>query len=105
MMLFVFTSVVIIIFFISMINYYFQRSRYKYATEEEKSKLSILESPSTWSIFTFISGFILLIAIIFAIGNMTGGFSNVQKTQDTINQYQNDSSTQSDSTDQSDSTN
>jgi hypothetical protein len=101
MTLYVFTAIVLIFFFICLVNYEFQKYKYKYATKEVMKKLSILESPNTWIICTFISGFILLVGVVFAIGNMAGGFSNMQNTQNMINQYQNSISTQNDSTNQS----
>lgn len=91
MKLFLFATAILIFFFICIVNYHFQKIKYKYATNEQMKKLTVIEHPNTWMISAFISGVLLLVALIYAIGNVSGGFGNLENTRDTINQYQNDS--------------
>lgn len=91
MFLAILAGVVLIFCFVSAVNYYFQKLKYKYATDEVMEKLPFLESPSTWSFLSILLAFLLLVIICLEIGYMGKGLSSISNQQNTINQYQEDS--------------
>lgn len=89
-------------FFISVVNFYFQKAKYKYSTKEEIKRLPLSKSPTTWLVCAIISVLVIGGAFTISIKNLMGGFSNIGKQQDTITEYQNEQSNQStDNTNQS----
>jgi len=103
MILTIFAGVVLILCFVSAVNYYFQKVKYKYATDDVMKKLPFFESPSTWSFFSILLGFLLVALIGLSIGYMGKGLSNFSDQKNTINQYQEDSSSQNSSSQSTDS--
>lgn len=83
-----------ICFFITTVNCYFQKYKYKYLTKDEKQKFNILNSPAAWFAYSFVIA--IMIGIIFITSFMTimNGYTNVGKQQNTINQQQTDTSQQ-----------
>lgn len=94
MVLSILAGVVLILCFISAVNYHFQKLKYKYTTDEVMKTLPFFEAPSTWSFFSILLSFILLVIICLEIGYMGRGLSNVSNQQNNINQYQKDTSIQ-----------
>lgn len=101
MFLTVMAGVVMILCFISAVNYYFQKLKYKYAPDEQIKALPFLEAPSTWSFFTIILALLLVVFFSLSIGFMGRGLSDFSNQKDTINQYQQDSASENSSSGQS----
>ncbi|MCX7709715.1 MAG: hypothetical protein N2484_07670 [Clostridia bacterium] len=92
-MILVFLSVAVLLcLFVSIVNYFYQRQKYKYSTDEEMKSLSLFESPATWRICIILSALMLVGTIVICSKFVMGGLSNMETQQNTINQYQNDSS-------------
>lgn len=87
-------GVVLILCFISAVNYIFQKQKYKYATDDVIKKIPFFEAPSTWSFFAILWGFVLIAFIALAIGFMGMGINDFSNQKDTVNQYQEDASGQ-----------
>jgi len=91
MLLPILAGVVLILCFVSAVNYIFQKQKYKYATDDVMKNISFLEAPSTWSFFSILLSFLLLVIIGLSIGNMGRGLSGISDQKDTVDQYQEDS--------------
>lgn len=91
----IFVTVIGICFFISIVNFYFQKEKYKYSTEEELKKLPFLKSPSSWLIFAAVSALIIGGTLIMSMVNIMTASTGFDKQQNEINQYQEDLSNQS----------
>lgn len=91
-----------LIFFISVVNFYFQKQKYRYSPKEEIRRLPLSKSPTTWLVCAIISVIVIGGAFVISIKNITAGFSGLGKQQNSINEYQNQLNNQS--TDSTDST-
>jgi purine-cytosine permease-like protein len=98
----IFVSVIGICFFISVVNFYFQKEKYKYSMEEELKNLPVLKSPSTWLISAIVSALIIAGTLFMSMANIVNGLSGVENGQNTINQYQDDLSNQNTNSSQTD---
>jgi hypothetical protein len=104
MVLTILAGVTLILCFMSAVNFYFQKQKYKYATEDVMKKVPFFEAPSTWSFFTILLGFVLVFFICLSIWYMGKGLNDFSNQKNTINQYQEDSTSQSTDSEQSTST-
>lgn len=91
MILVILSVTVLVCLFISIVNFFYQKEKYRYSSDEEIKRLPLFESPSTWRICITVSALILAGTIVICAASVMGGFSNIGKQQDIIDQYQNDS--------------
>jgi mannose/fructose/N-acetylgalactosamine-specific phosphotransferase system component IIC len=82
-------------FFITTVNFYFQYSKYKYLTKDQKKRLNALNSPSAWLSYSFAIAIIIGIIFVTSLINIMQGTSNISKQQDTLNQQQTEQQTDS----------
>lgn len=97
-------------FFITTVNCYFQKSKYKYLTKESRKKLNIFNSPTAWMSYSIVIAIIIGTIFCTSFISMTVNFSKVSQQQNDLinqqNQTQTDSSQQStDSSQQSTNSN
>jgi len=102
MVLPVLSGIVLVLCFVSAVNYYFQKLKYKYATDEQLKSLTFFEAPSTWSFFSILLAFALVALLCLSIGYMGRGLSDLSDQKNTINQYQEDMTSQDSGSEQSD---
>lgn len=73
-------------FFITTVNFYFQKSKYKYLIKAQKQQLNVFNSPSAWMTYSIIIATAIGIILCYSFIIMTTSFSNVGKQQDSLNQ-------------------
>ena len=91
MVLVIMAVVALLCLFISIVNYYYQKAKYKYSTDQELKRLTLFEAPSTWGICILASALFFVVTFVLCGKFVMGGFSNMQ-TQE--NKYQDESSNQ-----------
>jgi hypothetical protein len=102
MILPILAGIILILCFMSAVNYYFQKQKYKYATDDIMKRLSFFEAPSTWSFFSILLGFVLVFFLCLSIWYMGQGLNDFSNQKNTINQYQQDSTAQTTNSEQTD---
>lgn len=104
MILVVVAIVVLICLFTSIINFHYQKEKYKYSIDEELKRLSLFESPATWRVCIVISLLLLVGTIVVSAKYLIDGSVNLGNQQNT-NQNQGDFSNQNQNDSQNQGTN
>ncbi len=105
MILVVVAVVVLICLFGSIINFHYQKEKYKYSIDEELKRLSLFESPTTWRVCIVISLLLLVGTIVVSAKYLIDGSVNIGNQQNNSNQYQGDFSNPSQNDSQNQGTN
>jgi|GEM_PF-4830075 len=90
MELLILSLAVLVCLFISIVNFNYQKEKYRYSTDNELRNLHFFEKPSTWRMCVIISAAALIITIFVCVHHIMTGYSNMMEQRDNIEQYQDD---------------